>query len=652
MGQRAISASVTAGATAPVLLTEPLAAAVRPAPGGWPAATCLLGGGGDEDSEGVAGGVEPVSLGEAEEAHGDMWSVLHGANAAHLASPRVPGTANMHAFAPQAHAPRPQGPLLRPPDPSRGRDASNAPGEARPHPLPATRADERRAAQPAAPDPSTLAVAVAQSDLGAAGHNAAMLPTLERLYAASVSARSLVHRDRNWILRTAVAQASPGSVWQSSEPVAALFCQRLMWLVAVVMAVTSAAALAALCLAAADTLDGWELVEARRFRFTTLESRGSGAAPPRSPGISAFGLTTAAGCDVWPAADGANVTVAGPSMTVAFAEPVAAAGWWFQVLRPGAPADDPVRFILEQAGEGSDGADWEVVGGSSPAVLLWSGTLLQPGGADRYPTSLAVAAEVERFSLRTPWTWWMQRLGYMFVIMAGFGGAAAASSAGRPLASLVCSNGLMTGLWLVDGAAAAAFAATGQTSVAWVAAVCAACEVCGLLALAFHQLLFRVWCLGAGATFAVVLFAHYLSLGLDPVPEILSAGIYRNHNTAQGVFAFAVGVHGFVSGWLSRCRARGLVAGDREAYGELWEACCARDAGGASRAALAAAVAGLAATLPVEPVRQRCAPPGPPRSGPGSPASHGGEADMAPSPLASLQPGVWRSAASFWRSAA
>ena len=184
--------------------------------------------------------------------------------------------------------------------------------------------------------------------------------------------------------------------------------------------------------------------------------------------------------------------------------------------------------------------------------------------------------------------------------------------------------------------------------------MCAACEVCGSLALAFRQLLFRVWCLGAGATFAVLLFVHYLSLGLDPVPEILSAAIYRNHNTAQGAFAFAVGLHGFFSGWFSRCRARGLVAGDKKAYGELWEACCARDAGGASRAAVALAVAGLSAALPSEPVRQRCAAPPPPSCPePASPTRCDGEEEnKGPPPSASRRPSAWRSAASLYYSTA
>jgi hypothetical protein len=616
---------------APIVLAEPLAAATRHSFGRGGAAAFGLGccGGVTESAWTAAawqdGGVAGSCMAASFAARRVTWGVPDATIVPDIMS-RANETSDQQGFPP----------AKSPTDPSRALDTPNAPGGAKPLTCPPTRADRPEAPGPSTPGPSrpgwrpnfaagvqpepaeTDAADVA-SDLVAAGpRDAAMLRTLERLFATSVSARSLVHRDRNWILRTAVAQASPGSVWQSSEPVAALFCQRLMWLVAVVMALSSAAALAALCLAAADTLNGWELVGVRRLRFTALESRGGGGAQPSSAGISAFGLTTAAGCDVWPAVDGANITLAGPSMTVVFAEPVAAAGWWFQVLRPGVPADDPVRFLLER--EGGEG-DWEVVGSSSPPVLLWSGELLQRRGGDLHPTRLAADGVVTRFSFRTPWAWWMHRLGYMFVIMAGFGAAAAASGAGRPLASLACSRGLMAGIWLVDGAAAVAFAATGQPAVAWVAAVCAAVEICGSLALAYHQLLFRVWCLGAGATFAVLLFVHYLSLGLDPVPEILSAGIYRNHNTAQGVFAFVVGLHGFFSGWLSRFRASGLVAGDRKAYDALWKACCARDAGSASRAALALAVIELSAALPSEPVRQRCAAPlSPPCSGPASPS--------------------------------
>ena len=93
------------------------------------------------------------------------------------------------------------------------------------------------------------------------------------------------------------------------------------------------------------------------------------------------------------------------------------------MLRPGAPADDPVRFLLERAGAGGG---WEMLGGSSPAVLLWSGGLLQRGGGELHPTGLAADGAAERFSFRTPWAWWMHRLGYMSVIVVGFGAAAAA----------------------------------------------------------------------------------------------------------------------------------------------------------------------------------------------------------------------------------
>ena len=396
---------------------------------------------------------------------------------------------------------------------------------------------------------------------------------LERQFVASTTSRAAVSRGREWILRTAVAQASAGSIWLSSEPFATLFCKRFVRLLNAAILSLFAGALVFASLAAAAVIDFDDGAIGIRYRFRALELRAQGTdasaiTSPRTSGIRWLGLTGWDGCLI----RSTNSSSTGASVTITFDQPMRAAGWRFGLNRPGSAEEDPVLFVLESSMDRVGGV-WATVGGSSP-VLTWSGHLL-PRADGRYPTGAEDRIE-EQLSLLTPWTWWAQRLAYLAVTTVGFTVTLIAAVAGRPLIAQGGFQAIMVGLAVVDVTATVAFAATGQQAVAWVTAVTGSWETAASYLLIYRQSLMPYWSLTAGIAFIGVSFAHYAALSLDPYAEIFSLGIIRNHNVPQGVGALVLAGHAFISAWLSRRSAERLVLDDQATYEGLWAECCSR----------------------------------------------------------------------------
>ena len=211
--------------------------------------------------------------------------------------------------------------------------------------------------------------------------NAELRETLKEQFTAVVTSlhrRGGLSFNAERLVQQAIAQASAGSVWDTSHLLAAAMCKRWMSLLIGLSTVLNLfSVIYILQLGAKNNLsDGYH------FRFTVLEHRthyGLGA------GINNLGLLQN-WCDDFLLGTVPKVTITNKSYTLSYANRIQVNGWWFTTSNNSIDSD-PVKFIKI---------------GTSRAIWSWSGTMLL--SEDFYNTTIHRLMPAV-FDLSVPWVW-------------------------------------------------------------------------------------------------------------------------------------------------------------------------------------------------------------------------------------------------------